>query len=372
MKRAWCLVSLTIFSACSSHSAQIPPINDRSLSVHSVTQTSFSAHVKEISVPNGTITGTTISAAPNGAVYYNSGGGGGRYLNGVFTFTGPASIQGFTPAYSVDLIAVNNNSTAYWTEGYQYQIGQRVSDILQIGANGSTASQGAGVQENAYLSGPNSQLYADMIVDRAGRIWIVGGMWGSGDPALDVWDRSTNKVITKNYLQEAFSTLALAPDGNVWASGFKCPSNIYGGDVTGCAGELVKFDAQANIIKRIPVATNAIGGLTFDKSGNIWFTDQGKNKIGVATQAGQIKAEYPIHTPNSVPQRIVYGPDGAFWFTETAGDKIGRVTPSGWFLEYPLSNAAPYGISVSPVGTSTQRTIWFIEKGHLGQISITL
>src|SRR5215469_12490235 len=66
--------------------------------------------------------------------------------------------------------------------------------------------------------------------------------------------------------------------------------------------------------------------------------------------------EYPIPTPNSLPESILLGPDGALWFTETAGNKIGRITPvSGKITEYPVSGA-PWDLIIGPDGA-----FWFTE-----------
>jgi streptogramin lyase len=66
-------------------------------------------------------------------------------------------------------------------------------------------------------------------------------------------------------------------------------------------------------------------------------------------------SQFPIATPNSVPQGITMGPDGALWFTEALGNKIGRITTAGVITEYtipshravrrgsPLGRTAPCG-----------------------------
>ena len=36
--------------------------------------------------------------------------------------------------------------------------------------------------------------------------------------------------------------------------------------------------------------------------------------------------EFPIPTPNSVPNAITAGPDGNLWFTENGANKIGQIT----------------------------------------------
>ena len=60
----------------------------------------------------------------------------------------------------------------------------------------------------------------------------------------------------------------------------------------------------------------------------VWFTDNGANKIGRITTDGVI-TEFPIPTAGSVPVGIIVGPDGALWFTEPGVNQIGRITTAG-------------------------------------------
>src|SRR5262249_10137580 len=85
----------------------------------------------------------------------------------------------------------------------------------------------------------------------------------------------------------------------------------------------------------------------------------GGNKIGRVTTAGNITAEYPILTPNSVPSGIAAGPDGALWFTEESGAKIGRIPSAGAITEYPIPrpDSDPGAIAVGADGA-----LWFTEQ----------
>lgn len=107
---------------------------------------------------------------------------------------------------------------------------------------------------------------------------------------------------------------------------------------------------------------------------NLWFTEQGADKIGRITTEGQV-TEFPlpaVSPPESrSPWGIALGPDGAMWFTENSGNKIGRITTSGTITEWPttptLSN--PLGIAVGPDGA-----LWFAETGRdqkIGRIIAT-
>jgi virginiamycin B lyase len=54
-------------------------------------------------------------------------------------------------------------------------------------------------------------------------------------------------------------------------------------------------------------------GITSGPDHNLWFTEQGQDKIGRITPTGTI-TEFPV-TPNSIPTVITSGPDGNLWFT---------------------------------------------------------
>ena len=102
----------------------------------------------------------------------------------------------------------------------------------------------------------------------------------------------------------------------------------------------------------------------------MWFAAAGTNAIGRITPSGQV-TEFPIPTPESIPNEITAGPDGNLWFTEEKADKIGRITPSGEITEFPLSGQCSectaectvnpectvYGITAGPEGS-----LWFTES----------
>src|SRR5438034_10579201 len=75
----------------------------------------------------------------------------------------------------------------------------------------------------------------------------------------------------------------------------------------------------------LPSAHSLPIGIAAGPDGNLWFTDDGLNKIGRITTAGAI-TEYLVPTACSGPTGIAAGPDGNLWFTEADGKKIGRIT----------------------------------------------
>ncbi len=240
---------------------------------------------------------------------------------------------------------------------------------IQRGANGGYAKDWAGTQIVQNLSGADNLPYFDMFIDTAGSVWIAGASVDYSS-ALNVATKN-GQLYEIDPPKEAVSSFAEDAHGKVWASAFICPNAIYE-YVTGCSGEIVNFDTTGNIVQRFSVSTSGVGGMTFDKDGNIWFTDQGNNEIAEMSPGGTLENAYPIPTASSMPMRIVLGPGGALWFTEAAANKIGRFY-RGTFTEYPLTvpNAQPYDIVLSPYHPAGGgRLLWFSEYDHLGRITI--
>src|SRR5215470_17410956 len=58
-------------------------------------------------------------------------------------------------------------------------------------------------------------------------------------------------------------------------------------------------------------------------------------------------------TSGAAPNSITTGPDGNLWFTENGIDRIGKITTAGVVTEYSsgiTAGAGPYGITVGPDG----------------------
>jgi streptogramin lyase len=98
--------------------------------------------------------------------------------------------------------------------------------------------------------------------------------------------------------------------------------------------------------------------------------------VSESTEIGGTFKEYSL-AAGSVPTQIVEGPDGNMWFTEQGANKIGRMTPTGGLTEYSVAGAdpggLPWGIVVGP-----DNNLWFTEFcftgntcGEIGRISTT-
>jgi virginiamycin B lyase len=63
-------------------------------------------------------------------------------------------------------------------------------------------------------------------------------------------------------------------------------------------------------------------GVASAPDGNVWYTDRGRNRIGLVTPAGRV-FEYPVPTPNAQPTAILPLAIGQFAFTEFVSNRVG-------------------------------------------------
>jgi streptogramin lyase len=104
-------------------------------------------------------------------------------------------------------------------------------------------------------------------------------------------------------------------------------------------------------------------GITEGSGGDLWFTDNGTNKVGKTTMSGTI-TEYSLPA-GSEPGGIVAGPDKNLWFAETKD--IGKITTSGTVTEYSL----PAGSNPYEIAAGSDSNLWFTDNGtsKIGKIT---
>ena len=133
---------------------------------------------------------------------------------------------------------------------------------------------------------------------------------------------------------------------------------------------LLTADSPAQTITTfgIPTPNSNPLGITTDPAGNVWFAENGANKIGRMTPGG-VFTEFVVPTPGAHLVDLTYGPDGNIWFVELVTNKIGKLTPAGIFTEYsiPTANQQPSSIVAGPDGN-----LWFTGySGVVGYITTT-
>lgn len=165
------------------------------------------------------------------------------------------------------------------------------------------------------------------------------------------------------------TNIFLAPAHNVWFTEFS--GNRIGKMNLGLPTALYAVDKSTNTVYEIvetggapatgfteftiPTSFADAIGITAGPDGNLWFAEEGGNKIASMTPTGTF-TEYTLTTANSTPFNITSGPDGNIWFTENANSKIGVITPgSSTITEYTASGVkGEGGITAGPDGN-----VWF-------------
>ncbi len=133
--------------------------------------------------------------------------------------------------------------------------------------------------------------------------------------------------------------------------------------LAGLALAIVGATAFGQVIQEFPLLPPGRGpeGITTGPDGNLWFCEEGGNRIGRQTYPGGVVTEFPLPVAFSSPETIVAGPDGNLWFTAWTADSVGRITPAGVITMFPTisANSEPEGIAVGADGN-----IWFTEAGR--------
>jgi virginiamycin B lyase len=149
--------------------------------------------------------------------------------------------------------------------------------------------------------------------------------------------------------------ITAGPDGNIW---FAESASVYDAATNSVSSVTrVAKISPSGAVTEFDVADHDVGiyGITGGPDGNVWFTENGGNNIGVITSDGRV-TEYPIPTRAAAPYGIVTGRDGNLWFVEQPG-RIGTCTPGGQISEQSLgASANPGNLALGPDGN-----FWFTQ-----------
>jgi virginiamycin B lyase len=157
--------------------------------------------------------------------------------------------------------------------------------------------------------------------------------------------------------------VAAGGDGGVW---FTTP-DFNSGQPGAAVGRLDPGTGETELFP-LDTPTDALGYMTADRAGRLWFTNLIGNSIGrIDPTSGRI-VEFEIPTEDSKPVGIAFANDGSLWFTENNADNIGRYDPaSGTFTEYPLD---PLGSLPFDIVEGADGMIYFTQlgTGEIGQL----
>jgi virginiamycin B lyase len=100
-------------------------------------------------------------------------------------------------------------------------------------------------------------------------------------------------------------------------------------------------------------------GITAGPDGDVWFAENGANKIGRITLDGAITLFSDDKSLLPKPYDITLGADGNLWFTVTLGNRIGRITPGGVITLFP-DNVTTLNDPVW-ITTGADGNVWFVD-----------
>ncbi|MBU6279425.1 MAG: hypothetical protein KGN78_09275 [Actinomycetales bacterium] len=145
------------------------------------------------------------------------------------------------------------------------------------------------------------------------------------------------------------NAIAAGPDGNMW--------------FTNNAKNSIGVITPKGSVRYFPVPTDAsqtsgsgLFDITAGPDGNMWFTGFYANFVGKVTPNGVITL-YPVPLAESHPLGITAGVDGNLWFTLDFANGIGRITPAGVITLFPIPTAGVEGIVVSGTLVNTPNEI---------------
>jgi tripartite motif-containing protein 71 len=243
------------------------------------------------------------------------------------------------------------------------------SQHLTTGENGPVSAQwgfSLGSQESLIKQPDGSMVLID--ASGAQTIFSPDGKGGYVSPAGDAnltlssapCEAGQTEFMLKN-AAAATTTCFKVPAGGtseVWT-----PSIAKGAVATDTVTYAYQYAAphQAKHEYSLP-AESGPHGVTVGPDGDLWFTDEGTNRIGKSTTAGTI-TEYVLPA-GSKPMGITAGPDGNLWFTDQQSSKIGKITTAGTVTEYAVPSAWPEDIAAGPDGN-----LWFAGRSKIGKIT---
>jgi virginiamycin B lyase len=165
-----------------------------------------------------------------------------------------------------------------------------------------------------------------------------------------------NGVFTAHNVGQQGATpygIAVDRSGNVWTT-------LQGPDKLGRiseSGEVTTFD--------VPTRNSGLGDLAIDPSGAVWFLELRVNKVGRFAE-GRFD-EFDVPTRSAGLASLAAAPDGSLWFTELGAGKLGRIK-NGVVSEFSLPRARgrPFGVAVD-----SSNVIWYTDlSGWLGRLTV--
>jgi virginiamycin B lyase len=345
--------------------------------------------IHEYSVPTANSNPTSISAGPDGALWFTEFLGekiGRIAVTGTIEeFPGAGFVSG-----GANGMTTGSDGNLWFTDNSAVisricASTNRPAGCPSIGTIAGYSVPTANSYPTGITAGPDGALwFTESSVNNIGRINTSGSVPTCPSPIPNPPSCSVSTPCFCEYpvpTANSYPTsISAGPDGALWFTEFLgekigriCPTT----SVPSCpdVGVMTEYSVPGH---------TGIEGITTGPDGVLWFT--GAGYIGRINTSGSVPTcpspipnppscsvstpcfcEYPVPSGGQNIYSITAGPDGALWFTDYDSNQIGRITTSGVTTEYavPTASSHPYGITAGPDGA-----LWFVESSgnKIGQI----
>jgi virginiamycin B lyase len=231
----------------------------------------------------------------------------------------------------------------------------------------SSSSPAVGCEVSANAVAPN-----DIVAGPDGAMWFTQSAGGNPKGGQSYFPASIGRITTHgsytSYPVPAsarsvpdLDAITVGPDADLWFT--ESAVNRIGEVTPKAEGPAVHEFALPTGDRLAPGVGSSITSadtIAPGPGGDIWFTEQGSNAIGVMSTSGALLHKFTVPNPNSgpTPLGLAEGPGGTMWFTENTANQVASITAGGKITLYALPAAAdgPESIVYGPDGN-----LWFTE-----------
>ena len=191
-----------------------------------------------------------------------------------------------------------------------------------------------------------------------------GAMWFTEPGANQIGTINTAGKITEYPASGSNpipSAITAVPGGSIWYVG----SNASG---------IESFaSGTSTAYSYTTTQTDSATAITADANGNLWFTQQSDNQVGVLNPVTGISTEFALPAGSTGPLGIALGADGKLWFTESESNQIGMIDPSSDQISEFSAGLTPNAGLDQIVSDPVDGNLYFTEKSanQIGRINRT-
>ena len=238
----------------------------------------------------------------------------------------------------------------------------------------SPGSPAVGCEVSANAVDPN-----DIVAGPDGAMWFTQSAGGNPKGGQSYFPASIGRLTTTGSYSSypvpasassvpGLDAITVGPNGNLWFT--EAAVNRIGEITPKASGPVVRefaLPAADRLAPGVGSPVTSAETIAPGPGGDIWFTEQGSNAIGVMSTSGALLHKFTVPNPGSgpVPLGITEGPDQAMWFTENGANRVASITAQGKVTLYALPAGAdgPESIVYGPDGN-----LWFTDDTGAARI----